>query len=113
MMRPGEFPPSSQMKAEDVQMAQPTQEEQATLQLQMAAHGLDPQDYNGLKFEEPPMPQDKLPRAKYHMRHRYDEGVSQLTKLLMRHGKLGKAQNVSRNEVPKHPPPLPLHMDPL
>lgn len=112
MMRPGEFPPPSQMKAEDVQMGEPTQEEQAILDLQMAAHGLDPQEYNGLKFEEPPMPQDKLPRAKYHMRYRYDEGVSQLTKLLMRHGKLGKAQNVSRNGIPRHPPPSPpLHTD--
>lgn len=79
-------------------MRAPTPNESAVQQPQMAAHGLKPfkrEEFTGLKFEEPPMPTDKLPRAQYHMRYRYDEGISQITKLLMRDGKLSKAQNVS------------------
>lgn len=49
----------------------------------------------GLKFEAPPMPMAKLREAQYHMKYRYDEGIAQITRLLMRHGKLSKAQNVS------------------
>lgn len=76
-------------------MREPAANEQAIHQLQQAAYS-----YTGLNFEEPPMPQDKLPVAKYHMRYRYDEGISQLTRLLMRDGKLSKAQNVSTNWPP-------------
>lgn len=92
MLRPGEKP---LMREEDVQMRVPTQRETALQQLQMAAHGVDPFEFTGYKFEEPPMPQDKLHLAQYHMRYRYEEGISQFTRLLMRHGKLSKAQNVS------------------
>lgn len=63
-----------------------TPNEAAINQLQQAAFGL--------KFEEPPMPMDKLQHAKYHIKYRYDEGITQITRLLMRDGKLGKAQNV-------------------
>lgn len=96
MLRPGESgvqPQEEQEQkqaTEDEQSLEPPANEEAIHQLQQAAYS-----YTGLNFEPPPMPQDKLPRAKYHMRYRYDEGISQLTKLLMRDGKLGKAQNVS------------------
>lgn len=77
-------------------MRELTDKEKALQQLEMAAHGLDPfSEYTGLKFQEPPMPTDKLELAQYHMRHRYEEGISQLTRLLMRDGKLSKAQGVS------------------
>lgn len=99
MMRPGESPPPPlpsprelrEIREEEVRMQELTANEQAVHQLQQAAYS----QYSGLTFEEPPMPQDKLKMAKYHMRYRYDEGISQLTKLLMRDGKLSKAQNVS------------------
>ncbi|KAJ4415025.1 hypothetical protein N0V82_007607, partial [Gnomoniopsis sp. IMI 355080] len=91
MLRPGEQPPP--LREEDVQMREPTEQETALQQLEMTAAGLDPFKFTGYKFEEPPMPQDKLPLAQYHMRHRYEEGISQLTRLLMRDGKLSKAQN--------------------
>lgn len=93
MLRPGEQPP---IREEDVQMREPTEQETALQQLEMTAHGLDPFKFTGYKFEEPPMPQDKIPLAQYHMRYRYEEGISQLTRLLMRDGKLSKAQNVSQ-----------------
>lgn len=77
-------------------MRDPTPQEIALQQLEMTAHGLDPfAKSTGYKFEEPPMPQGKLPMAQYHMRYRYEEGIAQLTRLLMRDGKLSKAQNVS------------------
>lgn len=77
-----------------------TDNERAVHQLQRASYGLPPErpEYTGYKFEAPPMPKDKLPLAQYHMRHRYEEGISQLTRLLMRDGKLSKAQNVSREQ---------------
>lgn len=71
-----------------------TDNERALQKLEMASYGMPP-EFTGYKFEEPPMPTDKLPLAQYHMRHRYEEGISQLTRLLMRDGKLSKAQNVS------------------
>jgi small subunit ribosomal protein S7 len=87
MFRPGEQPPPpSPSQEQDVQMRDLTANEVAINQLQQAAFGL--------KFEEPPMPMDKLEHAKYHMKYRYDEGITQITRLLMRDGKLGKAQNV-------------------
>lgn len=99
MLRPSERPP---IREEDVQMRDLTERETAIQQLEMAAHGLDPFKFTGYKFEEPPMPQDKLPLAKYHMRHRYEEGISQFTRLLMRDGKLSKAQRVGF--LPAPPP---------
>lgn len=77
-------------------MRDPTPNEEAVQQLVMTARGFNPfNESTGLKFQEPPMPMDKLERAQYHMRYRYDEGISLLTRLLMRDGKLSKAQNVS------------------
>lgn len=98
MLRPGEQQQQQQpppIREEDVQMREATQQETAMQQLEMAAHGLDPFQFTGYKFEEPPMPEGKTDVAQYHMRHRYEEGISQLTRLLMRDGKLSKAQNVS------------------
>lgn len=66
------------------------------MHLDLASQGINSFEETGLKFEEPPMPMAKLHEAQYHMRHRYEEGVSQLTRLLMRDGKLGKAQNVRK-----------------
>lgn len=94
MLRPGEQQPP-QIREEDVQMREATEQETALQQLQMAAHGLDSFKFTGYKFEEPPMPEGKTHLSQYHMRHRYEEGISQLTRLLMRDGKLSKAQNVS------------------
>ncbi|CAN8097660.1 unnamed protein product [Discula destructiva] len=98
MLRPGEQPPPSSstqpIREEDVQMRELTQQETALQQLEMAAHGLDSfTPFTGYKFDEPPMPQGKMHTAQYHLRHRYDEGIAQLTRLLMRDGKLSKAQN--------------------
>lgn len=78
-------------------MREPTPREQALSQLELTALGLNPFDkrLSGLKFGEPDIPQGKLHEAKFHMKHRYEEGIIQLTKLLMRDGKLSKAQRVS------------------
>lgn len=76
------------------------------MQLELTANGLNPFDrkFTGLKFEEPEIPQGKLHETLFHMKHRYDEGIDQLTRLLMRDGKLSKAQTVS--------PPPPKHTHP-
>lgn len=81
-------------------MRQPTPEEIAHQQLQLTSVGVNPFDsrlsqFTGLKFEEPVVPVGKPEHTQFHMKHRYDEGIAQLTRLLMRHGKLSKAQNVS------------------
>lgn len=78
-------------------MREPTPEEQALSQLELTALGLNPFDkgLSGLKFGEPDIPMGKLHETKLHMKHRYEEGIIQLTKLLMRDGKLSKAQRVS------------------
>lgn len=78
-------------------MREPTPKEQALSQLELTALGLNPFDkrLSGLKFGEPEIPQGKLHETKLHMKHRYEEGIIQLTKLLMRDGKLSKAQRVS------------------
>lgn len=78
-------------------MREPTAGEEALSQLELTALGLNPFDkrLSGLKFGEPEIPQGKLHETKFHMKHRYEEGIIQLTKLLMRDGKLSKAQRVS------------------
>lgn len=78
-------------------MREPTPKEQALSQLELTALGLNPFDkgLSGLKFGEPDIPLGKLHETKFHMKHRYEEGIIQLTKLLMRDGKLSKAQRVS------------------
>lgn len=75
-------------------MREPTPGEEALSQLELTALGLNPFDkrLSGLKFGEPEIPQGKLHETKFHMQHRYEEGIIQLTKLLMRDGKLSKAQ---------------------
>jgi small subunit ribosomal protein S7 len=62
-------------------------------QLQMASYGLDPFDPNlvGHKYGLPELPIAPNMRAK----HRYDPVVEQMTRLIMRDGKLSKAQRVS------------------
>ena len=62
-------------------------------QLELVANGLDPfeEDSPGHKFGLPALP---VP-SRMHMKHRYEPVVAQITKLLMRDGKLSKAQRVS------------------
>jgi small subunit ribosomal protein S7 len=91
-------PPSSDnVREEDVQMREMTPKEQALTRLELTALGLNPFDkgLSGLKFGEPDIPMGKLHETKLHMQHRYEEGILQFTKLLMRDGKLSKAQRVS------------------
>lgn len=78
-------------------MREPTPREEALAQLELTALGLNAFDkrLSGLKFDEPEIPLGKLHETKFHMKHRYEEGIIQLTKLLMRDGKLSKAQRVS------------------
>lgn len=91
-------PEEGEVREEDVKMRALTPKEEARMQLELTASGLNPFDkkFTGLKFEEPEIPQGKLHETKFHMKHRYDEGIDQLTRLLMRDGKLSKAQSVSR-----------------
>lgn len=74
-------------------MREQTPKEVALSQLELTAIGLNP--FGGFKFGEPDVPMGKLHETKFHMKHRYEEGIIQLTKLLMRDGKLSKAQRVS------------------
>lgn len=62
-------------------------------QLQLASYGLDPFDpaLVGHKYGLPELPIPSNMRAK----HRYDPVVEQMTRLIMRDGKLSKAQRVS------------------
>lgn len=90
-------------------MREPTPSEEALSQLELTSLGLnpfadkrligvkfeEPERRSGLKFGEPEIPLGKLHEAKFHMKHRYEEGITQMTKLLMRDGKLSKAQRVS------------------
>lgn len=69
-------------------------ENQAALDyLQLVAYGIHPLDpaVEGHKFGLPELP---LPSQK-HAKHRYDPIVEQVTKLIMKDGKLGKAHRVS------------------
>ncbi|KAK3349927.1 ribosomal protein S7 domain-containing protein [Lasiosphaeria hispida] len=106
-----------------------SENEIALSQLQMAAYGLDPFDskVDGHKFGMPDLP---LPRDLNH-KHRYDPVVVQITKLLMRDGKLSKAQrdmamilnylrtspppkiNPARPLLPGSPAPSQLPLDPV
>lgn len=82
-------------------MREQTPKEQALSQLELTALGLNPFDKrSGFKFGQPEIPLGKLHEAKFHMKHRYEEGIIQLTKLLMRDGKLSKAQRVSSIHSP-------------
>ena len=70
----------------------PSENKLALSQLQKAAYGLDPFDpkVEGHKFGMPTLP---IPAQMNH-KNRYDPVVTQMTKLLMRDGKLSKAQRV-------------------
>lgn len=98
-------------------------------QLELVANGLDPfeEDSPGHKFGLPALP---VP-SRMHMKHRYEPVVAQITKLLMRDGKLSKAQrdmalilnylrtsspprvNPARPLVPGAPPPSHLPLNPV
>lgn len=92
MRPPVESPSDAQEGSAESRPLSP--QEAALAHLELNSEGINSFEYTGLKFEEPPMPMAKLHEAQYHMRYRYEEGISQITKLLMRHGKLSKAQNV-------------------
>lgn len=66
--------------------------ENALNYLQLVAYGVSPvnAEKEGHKFGLPELP---LPSEK-HIKHRYDPIVDQMTRLLMKDGKLGKAQRV-------------------
>lgn len=113
-------------------MREATPNEVALTQLELTALGLNTFDkgLSGLKFGEPDIPMGKLHETKFHMKHRYEEGIIQLTKLLMRDGKLSKAQrdmamilnflrtspapkiNPQRPLLPGSPPPEHLPLNP-
>ncbi|KAB5566562.1 ribosomal protein S7 domain-containing protein [Coniochaeta sp. 2T2.1] len=98
-------------------------------QLQLASYGLDPFDPTlvGHKYGLPELPIPSNMRAK----HRYDPVVEQMTRLIMRDGKLSKAQrdmamilnylrtspppkiNPARPLLPGSPPPSHLPLDPV
>lgn len=72
----------------------PSNENEVALdQLRMIEYGISPMDatVDGHKYGLPSLP---LPSEK-HGKHRYNEVVMQVTRLLMRDGKLAKAQRVS------------------
>lgn len=92
MRPPGESPSDAQERGAKPRPLSP--QEAALAHLELNSEGINSFEYTGLKFEEPAMPMAKLHEAQYHMRYRYEEGITQITKLLMRHGKLSKAQNV-------------------
>ncbi|KAK0707430.1 ribosomal protein S7 domain-containing protein [Lasiosphaeris hirsuta] len=106
-LHPFDVSPSAQEPA-------PSENDVALSQLQMAAYGLDPFDpeVEGHKFGMPSLP---LPRDLHH-KHRYDSVVVQLTKLLMRDGKLSKAQRdmaMILNYLRTSPPPKVSPLRPL
>ncbi|KAK0709503.1 ribosomal protein S7 domain-containing protein [Lasiosphaeria miniovina] len=102
---------------------------QALDKLKMISYGLNPFDpaVEGHKYGLPQLP---LP-SPMHMKHRYDDVVVQLTKLIMRDGKLSKAQrdmamilnylrtspppkiNPSKPLMPGSPPAAHLPLDPI
>jgi len=81
--------------AESAESAEPASplNQLALDQLQLASYGLDPFDPHvvGHKYGLPELPIPSNMRAK----HRYDPVVEQMTRLIMRDGKLSKAQRVS------------------
>jgi small subunit ribosomal protein S7 len=73
--------------------------EAALNQLRMIEYGLTPLDptVEGHKYGLPdlPLPEDKK------VKHRYDAVITQITRLLMRDGKLAKAQRVREHRLGK------------
>lgn len=72
----------------DLEMANDT----ALAQLELISHGLDPFDVavDGHKFG---LPEKPLVQG-MHLKNRYEPILAQMTRLIMRHGKLSKAQRV-------------------
>ncbi|KAK3381623.1 ribosomal protein S7 domain-containing protein [Podospora didyma] len=123
------FPPMPQTTESQPAESSSPENQMALSQLTMAAYGVNPFDpaIEGHKFGLPELP---LP-SPMHMKHRYDPVVLQITKLLMRDGKLSKAQrdmamilnylrtspppklNPSRPLLPGAPPPSHLPFDPV
>jgi small subunit ribosomal protein S7 len=100
----GALPPSmlpeSQSASEPA--ASSNENEAALNQLRMIEYGIAPRDpaVEGHKYGLPELP---IPSEK-HRNHRYSEVIEQVTRLLMRDGKLAKAQRVSReNTSPSGP----------
>ncbi len=89
----GALPPSMQPDSEPPAYTS-KENEDALNQLRMIEYGITAMDASveGHKYGMPdlPLPSDK--RAK----HRYDSVITQVTRLLMRDGKLAKAQRVRR-----------------
>lgn len=69
--------------------------EEALAKLRLMQYGLNPADVEaeGHKFGLPDLPLQRDRNTK----HRYDDVINQITKLMMRDGKLAKAQRVSSN----------------
>ena len=90
----GQTHTESAAPAQELEKAPEVDENQAALDyLQLVAYGIHPLDpaVEGHKFGLPELP---LPSEK-HAKHRYDEIVDQVTRLIMKDGKLAKAQRVS------------------
>lgn len=87
-----EADPLAVVRTPAVTMVQPSAKDHALSQLELTALGLNPFDvaFTGHKFELPELP---IP-GKMHMKYRYEPVIQQLTRLLMRDGKLSKAQSV-------------------
>ncbi|KAH8884615.1 ribosomal protein S7 [Thozetella sp. PMI_491] len=94
--------------AQDDSLAQSENDEnsEALRQLELASYGLNPFDPDlvGHKFGLPELPLEK----DNHLKHRYSPVIVQLTRLMMRDGKLGKAQRdmaMILNYLRTSPPP--------
>lgn len=89
---PQQPPPPSMPPREDASAPTSPENEIALSQLQMIEYGLNPLDplVEGHKYGLPELPLPPHKNAKY----RYDDIVTQVTKLLMKDGKLAKAQRV-------------------
>ncbi|GAB1315984.1 37S ribosomal protein S7, mitochondrial [Madurella fahalii] len=129
-MPPPPPPPPPSMPPKREPLAPTSSENEVALsQLQMIEYGLSPLDASteGHKYGLPEMP---LPAQK-NAKHRYDDIVMQVTKLLMKDGKLAKAQrdmamilnylrtspapklDPSKPLLPGAPPPSHLPLDPV
>ncbi|KAL2262871.1 hypothetical protein VTK26DRAFT_9197 [Humicola hyalothermophila] len=120
--------PAQNPASEEPEYTSP-ENEIALSQLKMIEYGLDPLDpaVEGHKYGLPELP---LPSQK-NAKHRYDAVITQVTKLLMRDGKLAKAQrdmamilnylrtspppklDPARPLLPGHPPASHLPLDPV
>lgn len=94
----GALPPSMLPESQSQPASSASNENEAALnQLRMIEYGLTPRDpaVEGHKYGLPELP---IPSEK-HRKHRYSEVIEQVTRLLMRDGKLAKAQRVSRKNT--------------